>query len=150
MFSRAKIRLTIPEAYAQHKSIIEWAAQFSADKVPGQAVGVDPVTERFMSWVMASWKRVVFFYTFLLGQLPPRLQLELLPSLRRGAHFSLSATAPLSSIDDYLAAGRAMQRFWLSAANRLVHPARNGLDDFYPLPSPRNCLFHTTSRFGNG
>jgi hypothetical protein len=116
MFACAKIRLTIPEAYAQHKSIIEWGAQFSDDKVPGQAVGVDPVTERFMSWVMASWQRVDFFNTFLLGHLPPRLQLELLPSLRCGAHFALSAPAPLRSIDDYLAAGRAMQRFWLSVA----------------------------------
>lgn len=116
MFACAKIRLTIPEAYAQHKSIIEWGAQFSTDKVPGQAVGVDPVTERLMSWVMRSWKRVEFFNRFLFGHLPPRLQLELLPSLRCGAHFTLSAPAPLSSVDDYLAAGRAMQRFWLSVA----------------------------------
>ncbi len=116
MFACAKIRLTIPEAYTQHKSIIEWGAQFSDDKVPGQAVGVDPVTARFMRWVMASWQRVEFFNTFLLGHLPPRLQLELLPSLRCGAHFALSAPAPLNSIDDYLGAGRAMQRFWLSAA----------------------------------
>lgn len=115
MFACAKIRLTIPEAYVQHKSIIEWGAQFSTDKVPGQAVGVDPITARFMSWVMGSWQRVEFFNKFLLGHLPPRLQLELLPSLRCGAHFTLSAPA-LSSVDDYLSAGRAMQRFWLSAA----------------------------------
>lgn len=116
MFACAKIRLTIPEAYTQHKSIIEWGAQFSTDKVPGQAVGVDPVTERFMSWGMASWRRVEFFNTYLLGHLPPRLKLELLPGLRCGAHFSLSAPTPLTSVDGYLAAGRAMQRFWLSAA----------------------------------
>lgn len=115
MFDNAKVRLTIPEAYAVHKSVIEWGAQFSTDKIPGQAVGVDPLTAHFMRWVMASWARVGFFNTYLFGHLPPRLQLDLLPGLRCGAHFALIAPAPLISVDDYIAAGRAMQRFWLTA-----------------------------------
>ncbi|MHB1331547.1 MAG: nitroreductase family protein [Sulfuriferula sp.] len=115
MFDNAKVRLTIPEAYAVHKSVIEWGARFSTDKIPGQAVGVDPLTARFMRWVMASWSRVEFFNTYLLGHLPPRLQLDLLPGLRCGAHFALIAPAPLVSVDDYIAAGHAMQRFWLTA-----------------------------------
>lgn len=116
MFNSAKIRLTIPEAYIVHKSVIEWGAQFSTDKIPGQAVGVDPVTERFMHWVMTSWERVGFFNTYLFGDLPPRLQLDLLPGLRCGAHFALLAPTSLTTLGDYLAAGRAMQRFWLTAA----------------------------------
>lgn len=115
MFDNAKIRLTIPEAYAVHKSIIEWGAQFSPDKIPEQAVGVDPLTARLMHWVMGSWERVSFFNTYLLGHLPPRLQLDLLPGLCCGAHFALLAPEPLASVDDHLAAGRAMQRFWLTA-----------------------------------
>jgi len=90
-------------------------AKFSADRIPEQAVGVDPLTARFMRWVMGSWERVGFFNTYLLGHLPPRLQLDLLPGLRCGAHFSLLAPAPLVTVDDYLAAGRALQRFWLTA-----------------------------------
>lgn len=115
MFDNAKIRLTIPEAYPVHKSVIEWGAQFSPDRIPEQAVGVDPLTARFMHWVMGSWERVGFFNTYLLGHLPPRLQLDLLPGLRCGAHFALSAPTPLVSVDDYIAAGRALQRFWLTA-----------------------------------
>lgn len=115
MFDNAKVRLTIPEAYEVHKSVIEWGAQFSTDKIPGQAVGVDPLTARFMRWVMASWARVRFFNTYLLGHLPPRLQLDLLPGLRCGAHFALLAPFPLTCLDDYIAAGRVMQRFWLTA-----------------------------------
>ena len=115
LFNSAKIRLIIPEAYAVHKDVIEWGAQFSSDKIPGQAVGVDPLTERFMHWVLASWERVVFFNTFFLGHLPPRLQLDLLPGLRCGAHFALIAPTRPESVDDYVAAGQAMQRFWLSA-----------------------------------
>jgi len=115
MFDNAKVRLTIPEAYAVHKSVIEWGTQFSTDKIPDQAVGVDPLTARFMHWAMASWGRIRFFNTYLLGHLPPRIQLDLLPGLRCGAHFALLAPAPLKTVDDYIAAGRAMQRFWLTA-----------------------------------
>lgn len=117
MFDNAKVRLTIPEAYAVHKSVIEWGARFSTDKIPGQAVGVDPLTAHFMRWVMTSWARVEFFNTYLLGHLAPRLQLDLLPGLRCGAHLALLAPKPLMSVDDFIAAGRAMQRFWLTAAH---------------------------------
>lgn len=118
MFDNAKIRLTIPEGYATHSTVIEWGAQFSEDKIPDQAVGVDPLTARLMRWVMASnWARVEFFNRYLFGDLPPRIQLDLLPGIACAAHFALLAPATLQTIDDYLAAGRAMQRFWLTAAS---------------------------------
>lgn len=118
MFDNAKIRLTIPEGYATHSTVIEWGAQFSEDKIPDQAVGVDPLTARLMRWVMASdWTRVEFFNRYLLGDLPPRIQLDLLPGIACAAHFALLAPATLQTIDDYLAAGRAMQRFWLTATS---------------------------------
>jgi hypothetical protein len=115
MFDNAKVRLTIPEGYQVHSSVIEWGAQFSEDRIPDQAVGVDPLTARLMRWVMASWPRVEFFNKYLLGDLPPRIQLDLLPGIFCAAHFALLAPKPLQEIDDYLAAGRAMQRFWLTA-----------------------------------
>jgi len=117
MFDNAKIRLSIPEGYATHSTVIEWGAQFSADKIPEQAVGVDPLTARLMRWVMASWTRVEFFNRYLLGDLPPRIQLDLLPGLFCAAHFALLAPASLQTLDDYIAAGRAMQRFWLTASS---------------------------------
>lgn len=115
LFDNAKIRLNIPEAYRVHKSVIEWGARFSEDKIPSRAVGVDPLTERLMHWAMARWERVEFLNKWLLGDLLPRIQLDLLPGLFCAAHFALLAPAPLRTIDDYLAAGRAMQRFWLTA-----------------------------------
>ncbi|MFC6668971.1 hypothetical protein [Marinobacterium aestuariivivens] len=42
MFANAKVRLTMPEAYAVHSRIIDWGQQFSDDKIPEQAVGIDP------------------------------------------------------------------------------------------------------------
>ena len=114
MYDNAKIRLTIPEAYKVHKSVIEWGARFSSDKIPDQAIGVNPLTMRFMRWAMGNWKRIAFLNRYLLGHLLPRVEMDLLPGLRCGAHFALLAPAPPVSVGDYLAAGRALQRFWLT------------------------------------
>ena len=115
MFANAKLRLTMREAYEVHRSVIQWKARFSEDKVPDQAIGLDPLTTRLMGWVMQSWKRVEFFNTFLAGTLAPRIQLDLLPGIACAAHFTLMAEREPQSIDDYVEAGRALQRFWLTA-----------------------------------
>ncbi len=115
LFLNAHIRLTTPEAYPVHRDIIEWNAQFSQDRIPDQALGANPATTRLMRWTLRSWRRVNFMNTFLGGTLLPRLQLDVLPALRCAAHFVILARQPLHSLDDYVAGGRAMQRFWLTA-----------------------------------
>lgn len=116
LFDNAKIRLTIPEAFEVHRAVIEWGARYSADRIPDQAVGVDPLTARLMRWAMADWERIALLNRWFLGDLPPRIQLDLLPGLACAAHFTLLAPTALRTVDDYLDAGRAMQRFWLTAA----------------------------------
>ena len=113
----AKIRLTIPEAYAVHREIIEWGARFSDDRVPDQALGADPLTVRSMRWVMAHWDRVRMMNRYFGGTIAPRLQLDLLPGVRCAAHFAIVARQPPDGIDDHLAAGAALQRFWLTATS---------------------------------
>ena len=115
MFRSAKIRLTSPEAYEVHRDIIDWKQQFSATKVPDQALGTDPLTTRLMQFVMGRWERVEFFNRYMAGTWTPRIQLDFLPSLLCGAHFALLAPTPPKTLNDYLAGGRAMQRFWLTA-----------------------------------
>jgi hypothetical protein len=115
MFRNAKLRLTMPEAHQVHRDVIEWNARYSNDRIPDQALGVDAMTARLMRWVMQSWPRVRFFNTWLAGTLAPRLQMDLLPGLACAAHLALLAERAPRGIDDYLAAGRAMQRFWLTA-----------------------------------
>lgn len=116
MFANAKLRLTMREAYEVHRSVIQWNARFSEDRVPDQAIGLDPLTTRLMRWVMQSWERVEFFNTFLAGTLAPRIQLDLIPGIACAAHFALIAEHEPQSIDDYVGAGRSLQRFWLTAA----------------------------------
>lgn len=117
MFDNAKLRLTLPEAYAVHRDIIEWKAQFSEEKVPDQALGLDTMTLKLMRWVMASWQRVEFFNTYLAGHLIPRIEMDLLPGIFCAAHFAILANKAPETIDDYVAAGRVVQRFWLTATN---------------------------------
>jgi len=115
MFANAYVRLTTPEAYLVHRAVIEWDSQFSETRIPDQAVGVDRLTLKLMRWAMASWERVDFLNRYLMGTLMPRLQLDLLPGVACGAHFGIVATNPLATVDDFVAAGREVQRLWLTA-----------------------------------
>lgn len=115
MFQNAKLRLTMPEAYRVHREIIAWNTRYSEDKVPDQALGLDALTLRLMRWIMESWARVQFFNTYLAGTWAPRLQMDLIPGIRCAAHFVIQARRPPDGVDDYVAAGRAVQRFWLTA-----------------------------------
>ncbi len=115
MFRNAKLRLTMPEAYQVHSSVIEWGATQSQDRVPDQALGVDAMTLRLMKHVMVSWDRVRFFNRYLAGTWVPRILMDLIPSLACGAHLVIQARRPPNGVDDFVAAGRAVQRFWLTA-----------------------------------
>ncbi|QBQ54463.1 thiamine biosynthesis protein ThiF [Nitrosococcus wardiae] len=115
LFMNGKLRLTTPEAYEVHRKVIEWNTQFSEDRIPDQAVGLDPVGVQLMRWAMKSWSRVKFLNTYLGGTLLPRVQLDFIPSIACAAHFLIIAKKTPQSIDDYIAAGRAWQRFWLTA-----------------------------------
>lgn len=111
----AKIRLTIPEAYEVHRQVIEWDARTSEDRIPDEALGADRLSVRSMRWVLQSWPRVQRMNRWFGGTLMPRLQLELIPGLRCAAHFALLADHAPVTVDDHLAVGAAVQRFWLTA-----------------------------------
>ncbi len=116
LFTNAHIRLTIPEAYEVHKRIIEWDSKFSRDRIPDQAIGLDPVNLKSMRWAMESWKRVAFLNRFFAGTLMPRVFLDLVPGLKCAAHFVIVADKEPDSLQDFLVGGRTMQRFLLTAA----------------------------------
>ena len=129
LFANSKIRLTIPEAYQVHKAVIQWNARFSEDKIPDQALGADALTRKLMAFVLRSWPRVEFFNTWLAGTWGPRFQLDFIPALACGAHFLIVAPAQPQRVDDWVAAGRVVQRFWLAATSLdlKVQPAHTPL-----------------------
>lgn len=118
LFRNAHIRLTIKEAYEVHKRIIQWDAETSEDRLPDRSIGLDPLGLKAMRWAMRSWQRVDFLNRYLGGTLLPRLQMDLLPALGCAAHFLLVADKTPEDLAGYLAAGRAVQRFWLTATAR--------------------------------
>jgi hypothetical protein len=113
MFDNAKLRLTMPEAYEVHRRVIQWNAERSTDRIPDQALGVDAATLRLMKWAMVSWGRLSTMNK-LMGTWAPRLQMDLIPGIACAAHFVIKARQQPQTIDDYVAAGRAVQRFWLT------------------------------------
>lgn len=115
-FVNAKTRLTMKEAFSVHKEIIEWKAQYSETKIPEQALGVDWATARLMQWMFHSWSRIEFANKYLAGTVLPRIQLDFIPSLKSCAHFALQSKTPLSTTQEYIDAGRVLQRFWLTSA----------------------------------
>lgn len=114
-YASAKIRLTIPEAYRVHRSVIAWDTDTSVDRVPAGALGASPASLRLMRWAMASWGRVAWLNRYGAGTVAPRIELDLVPGLRCAAHVVIVAPRPPQGIDDHVAAGRALQRFWLTA-----------------------------------
>ena len=116
-FVNAKLRLTLPEAYQVHRDVVEWDARFSEGRIPSAALGASAPSLALMRWAMASWERISFLNRFLAGTLAPRIELDLLPGLACAAHCVLVAATPPRSLDDYIAAGRAVQRFWLTATS---------------------------------
>lgn len=115
MFRNAKLRLTMPEAYRVHRDIIQWGARFSEDRVPDRALGADRATLRLMRFVMADWSRVSFFNTYLAGTWAPRIQMDLIPGLACAAHLVIKARRKPSTVGDFVDAGKAVQRVWLTA-----------------------------------
>jgi Nitroreductase family len=121
LWRSAHIRLTCPEAYPVHKAVIQWRAQFSKDRIPQGAVGVDPATARLMQWVLQSWPRVCFFNRFLLGTWMPRLQLDLLPGFFCAAHVLVQPRQKPVTLQDWVALGTAWQKIWLTATAQGLH-----------------------------
>jgi hypothetical protein len=49
-----------------------------------------------------------------MGTWAPRLQMDFVPGIACAAHFVIKAKRQPRTIDDYIAAGRAVQRYWLT------------------------------------
>jgi hypothetical protein len=121
LWQNAGIRLTCPEAYPVHRDIIEWNARYSADRIPDQAVGVDPATTWLMRWVMQRWERVAFFNRYLGGTLVPRVQLDFIPALACASHLLMRPAERPAGLLAHVRAGTALQRLWLTAASLGLH-----------------------------
>ncbi len=117
MFDCGRIRYAIPEAFATHQSVIAWDTRHSTDRIPDRALGVSPLQLKGMRLAMKSWKHMQLANRLLAAGWTTPIQMDLLPALACGAHFVIVADTAPSGIDDYVEAGRAVQRVWLTATS---------------------------------
>lgn len=129
----------IPEAYEVHKSVIAWRSQFSDDRVPDQVIGLDPVRnhadalghEKLGSGTLLQYVSGRNAAAALSTGFVARTFL-------RASHFTLVADRAPQSILDYVQAGRAMQRLWLTCT-------KLGLQ-FQPEMTPLIFLWYAATR----
>jgi len=110
----ARIRMTIREAYDVHRTVIAWHASTSEDRMPDASLGANRLLLATMHGAMASFARLDRINR-VMGTLVPRVSLDFVPGIRCSAWLALIAEHPPSSLDDRVAAGRAVQRVWLTA-----------------------------------
>lgn len=114
LYRTAKVRLLMPETFAVHRDTVAWGAKHSDDRIPSGAIGADPLLQRVMSWTMQSQERVRLLNR-LGGHWLPRVEMDLLPALACAGHFLVCSERPLDDPASQMEAGRALQRFWLTA-----------------------------------
>lgn len=110
-----RIRLRIPEAYPVHKSIIEWNAQYSLDRIPDAALGPGRINLKIMRAVLSSWERVQFLNRYIGAAWSTSLQLDGWTALSCGAHMIILRDQKPQTEDDFIESGKACQRVWLTA-----------------------------------
>ena len=65
---------------------------------------------------LQSWPVLDFTGKYLGGTILPRILLDFLPGYKSSAIFAIKANTATKTDDDYIAAGRAVQRVWLASA----------------------------------
>jgi hypothetical protein len=71
---------------------------------------------------MKKWSRINFMNRYLFGTLIPKIEMDLIPGLGCERHFILSFVQEKSHYDviDFINAGCALQRFWLTATKHNI------------------------------
>jgi nitroreductase len=110
----ARIRMTIREAYDVHRAVIAWHATTSEDRMPDASLGANAMLLASMRKAMTSFERVDRMNR-LTGTFVPRFMLDYLPGVRCSASLALVAHAMPQTTGERVAAGRAVQRLWLTA-----------------------------------
>jgi hypothetical protein len=108
------IRLTIPEAFEVHRSIVDWENSESERAVPSRALGLDPITLKITRWSMGSWRRTKFMNALGASNFAS-VQMDFLPGLCSGAYFAIrlerSSTHSNDAVTQKIQAGQSIQRF---------------------------------------
>jgi hypothetical protein len=112
------IRLRAPEAFAVHRTAIDWVRKFSPTGLPSRTLGFGRATLPFLKWAMEDWARLNQCNRWV-GTWFPRIQMDYIPGYACAAHFTIRTKAKrdcASRVHGLLEDGQAIQRFWLTAS----------------------------------
>lgn len=111
------IRLRCPEAFPVHQRVIDWKNPLSPDGIPARAVGLPGPMLPLLHWALSDPARMRRL-NHLTGTWGTAAQLDYLPALATAAFVVFRRPAevePNQTASDVIEAGRALQRFWLTA-----------------------------------
>ena len=109
-------RLAMPESYPNLAVAFDPDANalYTPRRMPVASTPLDPVSRRLVVWALQNQRRMQRT-SAVLGTAMTRLQLDLLPGLRCGAHLALLAPLVPNTLADHVCAGRTFARLWLTA-----------------------------------
>ncbi len=95
--------------------MMDFKNDFSPDKVPIKAAGILLPTQKLMEFQIQNWQRVNFMNMFLGAAIIPQIEIDFFPGIFCAAHYIIEWKNPddANNIESLLAAGEALQRFWL-------------------------------------
>lgn len=112
------VRLRMPEAYDVHRRVIDWDHAHSPDGIPAAATGLWRSSLPLMRWAMGRWTRMRLLNRCG-GTFSAALQMDYVPAVASSAFFVMRLgeqdTPDGGGAERLLAAGGAIQRFWLTA-----------------------------------
>jgi sulfur-carrier protein adenylyltransferase/sulfurtransferase len=111
------IRLRVPEIFTLHREVLDWDREFSPTGIPAAAAGLHRASLPLMRWAMRRWPRLRLLNR-LGGALLAAVQMDYLPGLCSAGYVTIRlprAATARPEPPDLLAAGAAIQRFWLTA-----------------------------------
>ncbi len=112
-----RIRLQTPEIMQAYAETIEWGVDRSATKMPWTALGLNPVMKHLFRQLVHYPTLMRITIQYLGGQLASFFELGILPSLGCAAQFAMVERSSPRDSKDFIAAGRALQRLWLTATH---------------------------------
>ncbi|MEM8799091.1 MAG: ThiF family adenylyltransferase [Pseudomonadota bacterium] len=112
------IRLTMAETFPIHNKVLNWQSPFPKKGLPARGLGLDPLTQRLMAFVMQGFGRSDLIVRKLKGIHWAQLQMDWIPGIFCGAHFVVKqriVNPEGLSLTDKLVMGQRLMRFWLQA-----------------------------------
>lgn len=116
----AVLRFKTPETIPVHQKVVQFNTPFPRFGLPSKALGLSPVAHGVMRFALASKTRAQWMIGRLGGAYYAALEMDIVPGLFAGSHFTLTAASPRAgmSVMDVMMIGQRIQRFWLMSARQ--------------------------------